>query len=55
MSETMTAIAIEGGKGPAEALQPEIIARPEPKAGELLIRVKAAGVSRPSAGGGQGG
>jgi NADPH2:quinone reductase len=30
MSETMTAIAIEGGKGAADALRPETVARPKP-------------------------
>ena len=34
MTETMTAIAIEGGKGPAEALIAVQIARPEPKEGQ---------------------
>jgi putative PIG3 family NAD(P)H quinone oxidoreductase len=43
----MTAIAIEGGKGPAEALQPVRIPRPEPKDGQILIRVHAAGINRP--------
>ena len=43
----MTAIAVEGGKGPAEALHPIRIARPVPGAGEILISVKAAGVNRP--------
>ena len=43
----MTAITIEGGKGPAEALKPTAIARPEPKEGQILIRVRAAGVNRP--------
>jgi NADPH2:quinone reductase len=47
MPETMTAIAIEGGKGPAEALKPVQIPRPEPKPGQILIRVRAAGVNRP--------
>lgn len=47
MTETMTAIAIEGGKGPAEALKPVQIARPEPSAGQILIRVHAAGINRP--------
>jgi putative PIG3 family NAD(P)H quinone oxidoreductase len=47
MSETMTAIAIEGGKGPAEALKPVQVPRPEPKPGQILIRVHAAGVNRP--------
>lgn len=46
-AETMTAIAIEGGKGPASALKPERLPIPEPKAGEILIRVHAAGVNRP--------
>jgi putative PIG3 family NAD(P)H quinone oxidoreductase len=44
---TMTAIQIEGGKGPAEALRPQTVARPEPGPGEILIAVKAAGVNRP--------
>jgi NADPH2:quinone reductase len=47
MPETMTAIAIEGGKGPAEALKPVQIPRPEPTPGQILIRVHAAGVNRP--------
>jgi len=47
MSETMTAIAIEGGKGPAAALKPVRIARPEPTEGQVLIRVRAAGINRP--------
>lgn len=47
MSETITAIAIEGGKGPAQALKAVRIARPEPTEGQILIRVRAAGVNRP--------
>lgn len=47
MSQMMTAIAIEGGKGPAEALHAETIARPEPEPSQVLIKVKAAGVNRP--------
>ncbi len=48
MSETMmTAIAIEGGKGPAEALKPIQAPVPIPANGEILIRVRAAGVNRP--------
>lgn len=48
MSDTMmTAIAIDGGRGPAEALRPVRIPAPQPKDGEILIRVKAAGVNRP--------
>ena len=45
--DTMTAIAVEGGKGPAEALHPVRIARPEPGPGQLLIKVRAAGINRP--------
>lgn len=45
--KTMTAIEIEGGKGPAEALKPASIPVPTPGEGEILIRVKAAGVNRP--------
>jgi putative PIG3 family NAD(P)H quinone oxidoreductase len=46
-AETMTAIAIEGGKGPASALKPARLPIPEPKEGQILIRVRAAGVNRP--------
>jgi len=46
-AETMTAIAIEGGKGPASALYPERLPLPLPKPGEVLIKVRAAGVNRP--------
>ncbi|MBA3812133.1 MAG: NAD(P)H-quinone oxidoreductase [Caulobacteraceae bacterium] len=44
---SMTAIAVRGGKGPAEALETVEIARPVPAEGEILIAVKAAGVNRP--------
>jgi NADPH:quinone reductase len=44
-AEMMTAIAIEGGKGPVEALKPVQIPRPTPLEGQVLIAVKAAGVS----------
>src|SRR5262245_36203364 len=43
---TMTVVAITGKGGP-EVLVPETRPTPAPGAGELLIRVKAAGVSRP--------
>jgi len=43
----MTAIAVRGGKGPADALHPVELPRPQPKDGEVLIRVRAAGVNRP--------
>ncbi|MBX3481509.1 MAG: NAD(P)H-quinone oxidoreductase [Caulobacter sp.] len=43
----MTAIAIEGGKGPAEALRPETAPIPVAGEGDVLIRVRAAGVNRP--------
>jgi len=45
--ELMTAIAVEGGRGPAEALKPTQIATPKPGPGQILIRVRAAGVNRP--------
>ncbi|KQV62749.1 MULTISPECIES: NAD(P)H-quinone oxidoreductase [unclassified Caulobacter] len=47
MTETMTAIAIEGGKGAAEALKPVKLDRPAPGPGQVLIKVAAAGVNRP--------
>jgi len=47
MGETMTAIAIEDGKGPAQALKPVTADRPEPGPGQVLIKVAAAGVNRP--------
>ena len=47
MSQMMTAIAVEGGNGPAEALKPAQIERPSPGPGQILIAVKAAGVNRP--------
>jgi putative PIG3 family NAD(P)H quinone oxidoreductase len=47
MAGTMTAIAIEGGKGTAEALKPAEVQRPEPGPGQILIKVAAAGVNRP--------
>jgi len=46
-AETMTAIAVEGGKGPPEALKPVRIPIPTPAEGQVLIRVRAAGVNRP--------
>jgi putative PIG3 family NAD(P)H quinone oxidoreductase len=45
--DTMTAIVIEGGKGPAEALKPHTIPTPRPGPGEILIRARAAGINRP--------
>ena len=48
MSETtMTAIAVKGGKGAAEALEAVRIAQPTPGPGEIAIAVRAAGVNRP--------
>lgn len=43
----MTAIAVEGGRGGPEALKPVRIPRPEPREGEILVRVAAAGINRP--------
>ena len=47
MSETMRAVTIVGGKGPATALRVEQVPKPVPRAGQLLLRVRAAGVNRP--------
>jgi NADPH2:quinone reductase len=46
MTDTMQAIAIAQPGGP-EVLQPVACPRPVPRAGEVLIRVAAAGVNRP--------
>ena len=46
--DTMTAIAIAGFGGP-EVLRPETRPVPQPKPGEILIRVAAAGVNRSDA------
>ena len=43
----MTAIEIEGGKGEASALKAVSMPTPVAKDGEILIRVRAAGVNRP--------
>jgi NADPH2:quinone reductase len=43
----MTAIDIEGGKGPATAIKPVRIPIPTPGDGQILIAVHAAGVNRP--------
>ncbi len=45
--DQMTAIAIDGGKGSAQALRPVTIDTPRPGPGQILIRVAAAGVNRP--------
>jgi putative PIG3 family NAD(P)H quinone oxidoreductase len=45
--QTMRAIVVDGGKGPAEALRVGTIPTPRPAAGEILIQVAAAGVNRP--------
>ena len=45
--DQMTRIAVRGGKGDADALYAETVATPRPAAGEILIRVRAAGVNRP--------
>ena len=47
MPQQMTAIAVQGGSGAADALHPVQVARPVPREGEVLLRVLAAGVNRP--------
>src|SRR5690606_25192854 len=42
----MTAITLAGFGGP-EMLTPAVVSAPRPKAGEVLIKVAAAGVNRP--------
>ncbi|MEP2379163.1 alcohol dehydrogenase catalytic domain-containing protein, partial [Parasphingorhabdus sp.] len=46
LQSEMTAIAITEPGGP-DVLQPQTMALPEPAAGEVLIKVAAAGVNRP--------
>ncbi|MDQ1152962.1 NAD(P)H-quinone oxidoreductase [Brevundimonas sp. SORGH_AS_0993] len=43
----MRVIEIENGSGPAEALKPAERPEPKPSAGQVTIRVRAAGVNRP--------
>ena len=43
----MRAIAVQNGNGPAEALNLIEADRPNPTNGQMLIRVRAAGVNRP--------
>ena len=45
--DRMIAAVVEGGKGPAEALKTAEMQTPRPAAGEILVRVNAAGVNRP--------
>lgn len=47
MAETMTAIAVKDGKGPAENLFATTAPRPVPGPGQVLVAVRAAGVNRP--------
>ena len=44
--DTMTAIAVEGGRGPASALKAVRASLPQPGPGEILIRVHGAGINR---------
>jgi NADPH2:quinone reductase len=44
--ETMGAIVVEGGKGPVEAMRLAQIPRPVAGPGQILIRIRAAGLNR---------
>jgi len=44
---TMRAVVIEGGRGPASALRVADVPRPVAGPGQVLLRIKAAGVNRP--------
>ena len=45
--QQMTAVIVEGAKGPASALRTAQIETPRPQTGQILIRVRAAGINRP--------
>lgn len=47
MVDMMRAITVRGGKGAADAMELGEVPKPEPRPGEVLIRVRAAGVNRP--------
>ncbi len=47
LPDSMTAIAIRDGRGAADALHAVTLPCPQPAPGEVLIRVRAAGVNRP--------
>jgi len=47
VESAMTAIVVEGGKGGPDALRARVVPTPSPGPGEILIRVRAAGVNRP--------
>jgi hypothetical protein len=44
---TMRAVVIDGGRGPASALRVADVPRPVAGAGQILLRIQAAGVNRP--------
>ncbi len=44
---TMRAIVVANGRGGPESLEIKEVTRPEPGAGQVLVRVRAAGVNRP--------
>lgn len=46
-SDLMNAIIVEGGTGDASMLKLTRISAPQPKPGELMMRVRAAGVNAP--------
>ncbi len=46
-AKTMRAIVVRGGRGGAEALEIADLPMPHPTAGDILVRVRAAGVNRP--------
>ncbi|KAJ5334002.1 uncharacterized protein N7506_007785 [Penicillium brevicompactum] len=46
MSDTMRAIGIKGGKGPATNLFVDQIAKPTPKEGDAIVKIRAFGLNR---------
>jgi NADPH2:quinone reductase len=43
----MRAVGVRGGQGAAADLEIQVVPKPQPARGQVLVRVRAAGVNRP--------